>query len=555
MGDHWKFRKARPSLEARSIAEALLAERSAVSAKENIGETQSNIEIKFGHFILQEGLNLTFPEPAQTLVSIILHPAGRAELTYECLESILAYTSLPYELILIKTPDESGTSDLLIEKLKNVKILTLDREQHRGFFAGYNRAAGLASGEFLFFLRGDTRLTPSWAFLLVEGLSQNPIWGAVGVKLVHPQGKLLEAGNILWQDGTYRRYGGGDNPFKPEYSYVRQVDFCSPSCFLVRRELYRNLSGFDPLFESPFYGAADLGQRIRQRDAQVMYYPLVTVYRQESDPGTVSPSGGHITQDDRSKFMDRWGKHLSRRGTPIATPISKARDLRPGWRVLFIEDRIPAPPQGCGFPRSFTLVQYLVELGHIVTVLPTQNPTPWQPFTQTLERLGVETLYGRTGDWRRFFEERENGFDVVWVSRYPNLVGFFKWIKTFLPKAGLIFDSEALFSLRALEKLNMETTSHRRVREIQLRSGLQGEIQWMKKADLVITVSDREKRIIEAEGVQNIRIWPHAVPLTPLRNPFQGSSYSLFVGGFVAQESPDTAAILYFVKQRVSGFE
>lgn len=235
------------------------------------------------------------------------------------------------------------------------------------------------------------------------------------------------------------------------------------------------------------------------------------------------------------------------RGNGKAVPLSKARDLRRGRRVLFIEDRIPAPPQGCGFPRSFAILKYLVELGFVVTVLPTLNATPWQPYTQILEKQGVETLYGQGEDWRPFFEERQNGYEIVWVSRHHNFPRFYKTIKASLPEAGLIFDSEALFSLRELEKLHLADTGQPRAREIQLRKGVQEEIRWMKKADIVITVSEREKKIIAAEGVQNIRIWPHAVPLRRPQNTFQQRKDLLFVGGFLAPESPNTAAVLYFV--------
>ena len=113
----------------------------------------------------------------------------------------------------------------------------------------------------------------------------------------------------------------------------------------------------------------------------------------------------------------------------------------------------------------------------------------------------------------------------------------------------MIFDSEALFSLRELEKIKMEATRHRQVREIQLQERLQEEIQRMKRADLVVTVSEREKGMMEAAGVKNIHVWSHAVPRQTPSTPFTDRKDLLFVGGFTARESPNTAAVLYFLEK------
>ena len=76
--------------------------------------------------------------------------------------------------------------------------------------------------------------------------------GAVGPKLVYPDGQLQEAGAIVWSDGTTYTYGRGDDPSKPEYNYVREVDYCSAACLLVRRDLFEQLGGFDERY-APAY--------------------------------------------------------------------------------------------------------------------------------------------------------------------------------------------------------------------------------------------------------------------------------------------------------------
>jgi O-antigen biosynthesis protein len=542
LADHWEFQKARRIPEENSLEESLLAD---LARARKIKNKPYDSNFKLKHFLSQSNLALSFPEADRPVVSIILSAASRGESTYACLESILAYTSLPFELILIKASKEDLTTNLLIKKIKNIKLLS--GIPRASFGENANRGARLAAGEFLVFLNGAARVTPQWASLMVEGAGGIEARTALGVKLVQPNGLLLEAGNLVLPDGAVRRYGAGDNPYRPEYSFVRQVDCCSPSCLLIRRALFQSLGGFPATFASPSYEAADLGLRLRQAGGQVTYYSPVTVSLQElSNEEGPRASDPASPKDDRSKFLDRWRDRLA--GRPAsATPLSGIRDLRPGKRILFIEDRIPAPAQGCGFPRSFAIVRYLAELGYIVTVLPSWSSTPWQPFTRELERLGVETLYGRTGNWRRFFKERANGYEVVWVSRHHNLPVFLPWLQSFLPQAALIFDSEALFSLRELERMKLTAGSHRPIREIQFQKRLQEEYRLMRQVDLVVTVSEKEKRLLEAAGIKNIRVWSHAVAAQPPAIPFHDRQDLLFVGGFMAPESPNTAAVHYFL--------
>ncbi len=542
LADHWEFQKARRIPEEKSPEETLLAE---LARRRKIKNKQYDSNFKLKYFLSQSGLALSFPEADRPVVSIILSAASRGESTFACLESILAYTSLPFELVFIKASEEDLTTNLLIKKIKNIKLLS--GNPRAGFGENANRGARLAAGEFLIFLNGAARVTPAWASLMVEGVGGIAAQTVVGVKLVQPNGRVLEAGNLLRQDGTLHRYGQGDNPYKPEYSFLRQVDCCSPSCLSIRRALFQSLGGFSATFASPLYGAADLGVRVLQAGGQVKYLSPVTAYLQDIPPGEGPAAPGPASrEDDRSIFLERWGGTMSKRVT-TAAPLSRIRDLRPGKRILFIEDRIPSPPQGCGFPRSFAILRNLAELGYIVTVLPSQSSTPWQPFTRELERLGVETLYGRTGNWRRFFKERENGYDVVWVSRHHNLPVFLPWLQAFLPQAGLIFDSEALFSLRELERIKLTAGRHRPLREIQFQKRLQEEYRLMRQVDLVVTVSEKEKRLLEAAGIKHIRVWSHAVATQTPSLSFNDRQDLLFVGGFTARESPNTAAVLYFL--------
>ena len=91
-------------------------------------------------------------------------------------------------------------------------VHTIHNESNLRFLRNCNNAAKQARGQYILFLNNDTQVQADWLAPLIELIERDDSIGMVGSKLVYPDGRLQEAGGILWQDGSAWNYGNRANP-------------------------------------------------------------------------------------------------------------------------------------------------------------------------------------------------------------------------------------------------------------------------------------------------------------------------------------------------------
>ena len=163
----------------------------------------------------------------------------------------------------------------------------------------------------------DAELVPGCLSALVDTARADPRCGAVGGRLVWADGRLQEAGGILWSDGTAEAYGRGSDPFAPEFSYLREVDFCSAALLLVRREVFEKLGGFDDRFAPAYYEDTDLCMGVRRLGYRVVYQPGATVRHHEFGSSSLQAATELILRN-HGRFAAKWEDDL--RGQHASSP-------------------------------------------------------------------------------------------------------------------------------------------------------------------------------------------------------------------------------------------
>ena len=218
------------------------------------------------------------------------------------------------EILLI---DDASSSETVaeLERLagSNPHVRLLRNEVNAGFLASVNRAVDEAVGEFVVLLNNDTIPLPGWLPPLLAPFATRDDVGAVGGRLVYPDGHLQEAGGLVFRDGSAAKFGYGDpDPDFPLFTTPREVDYCSGCLLAFRRAFFLESGGFDPAYGFGFYEDTDFCFRVRSLNRVVLYEPeSVIVHVEGASAGTDLTQGAKRFQaTNASLFTERWHEAL-----------------------------------------------------------------------------------------------------------------------------------------------------------------------------------------------------------------------------------------------------
>jgi len=495
------------------------------------------------------------PEPparltaaAEPLVSIIIPVFNKWVYTAACLRSLAeANCNAGSEVIVV----DDLSSDETSERLGEIEgLVTLRNDRNLGFVGSCNRGAGKARGRYLVLLNNDTQVLDGWLDALLETFRRHPDTGLAGARLIYPDGRLQEAGGMIFRDGSGWNYGKGDDADRPEYQYSREVDYCSGACIMMETRLFRDLGGLDPLYAPAYYEDTDLAFKVRSKGLTVRVQPAATIVHHEGiTSGTDIDSGTKRYQAvNREKFRERWRAELASYPAPITDPgdgrqIRKARDHRLKGRVLIIDAYTPEPDQDSGSLRLCYLMDCYSALGYGVTFL-AHNRAHAGIYTRNLQQAGIEVVYNPwSGSLQRFFNERGGDFDFVMISRHYVAANYLSLLNRHCPQAKFIFDTVDLHYLREERLAELENSLSLKRSAAQTR---RSELAVIDAADATLVVSPAEVTVLQQSAPEaRVHVISNVHEVLGSQRPFSERKDIFFVGGY--QHPPNIDAALWFV--------
>jgi GT2 family glycosyltransferase len=276
--------------------------------------------------------------PGSPAVSIIVLATTSTDLLQLCLTSIAAEAgSGPVAEVLVLA---NGTPSDALEPLRAREDIVLIRSRaNHGFGGGGNWAARFARGARLLFINDDAVVTPGWLAALDEALDGDPRIGVVGSRVLLRDGRLQEAGNLIWRDGSTSHLGRGMPAEEPRLLVRRDVDYVSFCCAMVRRQAWDQVGGFDERYFPAYYEDADLCMSLRARGWRVVCEPASVVVHDEGASTPVS-FRHFLSARNQRLFAGKWTSALSdfpdrpRRANPAAVmEAALHRSRTTDWRI------------------------------------------------------------------------------------------------------------------------------------------------------------------------------------------------------------------------------
>ncbi|MHB8146701.1 MAG: glycosyltransferase [Vulcanimicrobiaceae bacterium] len=220
--------------------------------------------------------------------SIIIPVFNKAHFTRQCLDTLRPNLegAGEGEVIVVDNASSDETPELLAAY---PWIRLIRNEVNLGFAGANNQAARIARGTYLVLLNNDTQGFPGWLAAMLE-TARDPQVGAVGAKLLFPNGTVQHAGVVLAPCFLSRQ---SMSPFhhnfmipsdEPDVGIRRDFQIVTGACLLTPRALYEELGGLDEGYWNG-YEDVDYCLKVRARGRRVVYEPNAVLYHYESQSG------------------------------------------------------------------------------------------------------------------------------------------------------------------------------------------------------------------------------------------------------------------------------
>ena len=252
------------------------------------------------------------------LVSVVIPTAGRlrtvrgteVDLLAQAIRSITAKTTWPnYELVIVA--DRSGVPASTARALEGTRhrVIVHDAEGAFNFSRKVNAGVAASAGEHVLLFNDDLDVMDGeWMTAMLE-YSQDPAVGAVGAKLLYPDGRLQHVGMILGVNGiaahAYHQHPGTIPGYMGNTIGPRNYSAVTAACLMTRRTVFDQSGGFDEAFPIDF-NDVDFCLKVRRAGYRIVWTPYARLIHHES------ASFGHRMQDPAGieAMRRRWGAVL-----------------------------------------------------------------------------------------------------------------------------------------------------------------------------------------------------------------------------------------------------
>lgn len=338
---HWRINPS--SLSGRGSNEAQILDRLGRCVREHLARVGARASVSANSETVRQAgglfsarVHYALP-PQAPKVSIVVPTRDAVELVRACVGSVLERTAYPdFEIVLVDHDSADPASRLFFGQLaRDPRLRVVDFHGPFNWAAINNAAVRQCRGEVLCFLNNDVQVAAEdWLEEMVARLLRPGI-GAVGAKLLYPNGTVQHAGVVVGAGGAAEHAFVGLAAGQPGHLgqavLPRTVSAVTGACLATTRAAFDAVGGFEMANLPVAYSDVDYCLKLRQAGLQVVWSPYALLYHWETQTrGTDdTPEKAARLAREADWLRGRWKRQLD---DPFYNPHFEP--LGPTYRLL-----------------------------------------------------------------------------------------------------------------------------------------------------------------------------------------------------------------------------
>ncbi|MGA1859677.1 glycosyltransferase family 2 protein [Azospirillum sp. 11R-A] len=248
-------------------------------------------------------------------VTLIVPTRDRVDLLKACLESVLSKTTYPrYDIVIIDNDSREPETLSYLESLARRPGVWVRRwPQPFNYAAMHNAVIEEISSPYVALLNNDVEvIAPEWLEEMM-GHAVRPEVGAVGAKLLYPDGMIQHGGVLVGQhgaaDAAQRAFSGDEEGYFHSAMLVQTVSAVTAACLVCRRDDYLAIGGMDAECFSVAFNDVDLCLKLQARGRRILWTPHALLYHRESATRQTGRSPEALAHEQRevAHLRSKWG--------------------------------------------------------------------------------------------------------------------------------------------------------------------------------------------------------------------------------------------------------
>lgn len=200
-------------------------------------------------------------------ISVIILNRNNKEVIFRCIDTLIRFNTYDYEIIVVDNDSKDGSYEMLKDRYKLYEKVEILKNHKNGCSSGRNLGVLQAKGDYLFFLDSD-----QWII--------GDHWMDIALKIMHEH---IGIGAVAWNAGWF--YPGKlsalivdylpDRGIRPDMLYRTDIGLLATSGFLMRKDVFEAVGGFDEFYDPTCFEDTDLTLKIRSYGYEVAYTPYM----------------------------------------------------------------------------------------------------------------------------------------------------------------------------------------------------------------------------------------------------------------------------------------